>query len=256
MTIISSSSSFSPNLFLHLNHHSAPTVIGLGLSLRRRPITKPNIKLRRRHLQRCRAVFADDAPFAAAIGACMLTSLVLPVAGSHEDDEEGESAMNTSDTRFAVMGIMSFIPYFNWLSWIFALLDTGNRRYAVYAIVYLAPYLRSNLSISPEDSWLPIASILFCIVHIQLEASIRNGDIQGFQLFRNVTDQLSSKKGHLNHHQEISKQGMAKDNKNLPSAQDHLRDIGDWEDTQRPLQSHQPLSEDLNDDEEEERSKH
>ncbi|QHO11171.1 hypothetical protein HN51_068997 [Arachis hypogaea] len=115
---------------------------------------------------------------------------------------------------------------------------------------------KSNLSISPEDSLLPIASILFCIVHIQLEASIRNGDIQGFQLFRNVTDQFSSKKGHLNHHQEISKQGMAKDNKNLPSTQDHLRDIGDWKDTQRPLQSHQPLSEDLNDDEEEERSKH
>lgn len=102
--------------------------------------------------------------------------------------------------------------------------------------------VRSNLSISPEDSWLPIASILFCIVHIQvspvfelwfanvfsycffksspfvlrmienftlqLEASIRNGDIQGFRLFRNVVDQQSSstkKKGRLNRHQEMSK---------------------------------------------------
>ncbi|KAK7281564.1 hypothetical protein RIF29_09669 [Crotalaria pallida] len=25
----------------------------------------------------------------------------------------------------------------------------------------------TNLSLSPEESWLPIASILFCIVHIQ-----------------------------------------------------------------------------------------
>ncbi|MED6218100.1 hypothetical protein PIB30_023815 [Stylosanthes scabra] len=247
MTIISSFP--SPNVSLRLNHPPASSVIGLGLTLR--PITKPNLKLRRRQLQlqRCRAVFADDAPFAAAIGACMLTSLVFPVPSSREDDEEGESAMNTTDARFAVMGIMSFIPYFNWLSWIFALIDTGNRRYAVYAIVYLAPYLRSNLSINPEDSWLPIASILFCIVHIQLEASIRNGDIQGFQLFRNVTGQFSSKKGRFNNHQGVSKQGMDKENKNLQSAQDHLTDIGDWEDTQRPLH--------LDDEEEEqERSKH
>lgn len=27
---------------------------------------------------------------------------------------------------------------------------------------------RSNLSLSPEESWLPVASILFCIVHVQV----------------------------------------------------------------------------------------
>lgn len=31
-------------------------------------------------------------------------------------------------------------------------------------------FIRSNLSLSPEESWLPIASILFCIVHIQVRA--------------------------------------------------------------------------------------
>ncbi|XP_014520038.1 uncharacterized protein LOC106777046 [Vigna radiata var. radiata] len=206
----------------------------------------------------CKAVFTDDAPFAAAIGACMFTSLLLPVAASREDDEDADSAVTTTDARLAVMGILSFIPYFNWLSWVFAWLDTGKRRYAVYALVYMAPYLRSNLSLSPEESWLPIASILFCIVHIQLEASIRNGDIQGFQLFRNVADQLPSnnrKKSHVNQHQETTEEGSTKGKKNLPHAQEQSRDIGGWEDSHTPLQPRQHLNEDLDDDIKE-RNKH
>lgn len=62
----------------------------------------------------CRAEFSNDAPFAAAIGACMLSSLVLPVT-TPEDDGGGGSPMDSTDARFAVMGIVSFIPYFNWL---------------------------------------------------------------------------------------------------------------------------------------------
>jgi len=31
---------------------------------------------------------------------------------------------------------------FCWQSWVFAWLDTGKRRYAIYSLVYLAPYLR------------------------------------------------------------------------------------------------------------------
>lgn len=218
---------------------------------------KRNFKFNRDHHRQssCKAVFADDAPFAAAIGACMLTSLILPVPVTTEDEEE--SSLTSTDTRLAVMGIMSFIPYFNWLSWVFAWLDTGNRRYAAYSLVYLAPYLRSNLSISPEDSWLPIASILFCIVHIQLEASIRNGDIQGFRLFRNVMDQQSSstkKKERLNRHQEMSK-GRKNEKKNLLSAEEQSRDIGGWEDSQRPVEYQQRLHDTIDGDSED-KSKH
>ncbi|GAU18955.1 hypothetical protein TSUD_229450 [Trifolium subterraneum] len=211
---------------------------------------KPNFKFKSDHRKiSCKAVFFDDAPFAAAIGACMLTSLIFPVSVATEEEEE--SAITSTDTRLAVMGIMSFIPFFNWLSWVFAWLDTGNRRYAVYSLVYLAPYLRSNLSISPEDSWLPIASILFCIVHIQLEASLRNGDIQGFQLFRNVLNQQSSsrkkKKGHLNRHQEMSKGSK--------NEKEDSRDIRGWEDSQSPLEHQQHLN-DIIDGDDEERNKH
>lgn len=61
----------------------------------------------------CRAELSHDAPFAAAIGASMLSSLILPVPASSEED--GDAALDTTDARFAVMGIISFIPYFNWL---------------------------------------------------------------------------------------------------------------------------------------------
>ncbi|XP_078439851.1 zinc finger matrin-type protein [Wolffia australiana] len=131
-----------------------------------------------------RVQIPEEAPFAAAIGASILFSLAFPVPGrSGEDADEGsDSGFDFGDTRFAVMAILSLIPYFNWMSWIFAWLDTGRQRYLVYAAVYLAPYIRSNLSISPEESFLPIASILACILHVQLEESIRNGDIDAIKL--------------------------------------------------------------------------
>uniref|UniRef100_K3Y9G4 Uncharacterized protein n=1 Tax=Setaria italica TaxID=4555 RepID=K3Y9G4_SETIT len=139
----------------------------------------------RRRALACRADLQQDAPFAAAIGACVLASLVLPPPtprGEAREEVEEDGDFGATDTRMGVMGIISFLPYFNWLSWIFAWLDSGRRRYLVYAAVYLAPYLRANLSMSPDESWLPIASIFICILHIQLEAGIRSGDIESFNL--------------------------------------------------------------------------
>ncbi|XP_028798710.1 uncharacterized protein LOC114754132 isoform X2 [Neltuma alba] len=177
----------------------------------------------------CRAHLVDDGPFSVAIGACMLTSLLFPVSDGQQE-EDGDSAIDGTDTR----------------------------RYAVYALVYLAPYLRSNLSLSPEESWLPIASIIFCIIHIQLEASIRNGDIQGFQIFREVSNQISSakrKKDHLNQKEEMS-QGSKKENRNLPPVQEQSRDIGDWEDPQRSTSFHQKTTNDNLLEDDDDNSKH
>ncbi|XP_039007350.1 uncharacterized protein LOC120135058 [Hibiscus syriacus] len=192
-----------------------------------RLLSKPQKKIKRGI---CRAEFSPDAPLAAAIGACMLGSLLLPVADTRDEDGGG-SAIEEGDTRTAVMGIISFIPYFNWLSWVFAWLDTGKRRYAVYSIVYLAPYLRSSLSLSPEDSWLPIASIIFCIVHVQLEASLKNGDIQGFQIFNQAAKRLSSRSrvedSHFDGHQEPEMR--KREHRNLPDAEEQARnEIKKW----------------------------
>ncbi|KAF8405130.1 hypothetical protein HHK36_010028 [Tetracentron sinense] len=59
-----------------------------------------------------------------------------------------------------VIGIMSFIPSFNLLSWVFAGLDTGRWCYGVHSIVYLAPSLRKNFSLLPH----PIFIKLFKVV--------------------------------------------------------------------------------------------
>ncbi|XP_076900891.1 uncharacterized protein LOC143555166 [Bidens hawaiensis] len=162
-----------------------------------------NLRIRNRS---CRAVLLHDAPFAGAIGACILNSLIFPPE-VRTDDEDSESMIDPADARFSVMGIISFIPYFNWMSWVFALMDTGDKRYAAYAIVYLAPYLRSNLSLLTDESWLPVASILLGILHIQLEASIKNGDILNLPLFK--------RKKH--------EQGTRKDEGSLASAINKLR---------------------------------
>ncbi|XP_019160627.1 PREDICTED: uncharacterized protein LOC109157164 [Ipomoea nil] len=180
---------------------------------------RKSLNQRRFGIGRCRAELANDAPIAVAIGACILNSLVFPVTPS-PDEEETDSVIDSADARFAVMGIISFIPYFNWMSWVFAWLDTGKRRYAVYAIVYLAPYLRTNLSLSPEESWLPIASILLCILHIQLEASIKDGDIQGLQFFSEARKHLSTFTGKTD--STIYEEEIMPDHKNLP--------LGQWRD--------------------------
>ncbi|KAL0725033.1 hypothetical protein Bca4012_039632 [Brassica carinata] len=86
------------------------------------PQQNPNSKLSRKGKAKrliCRADFSQDAPLASAIGACILSSFVFPVAKRVEDEEEEEgeenSAIVSTDMRIAAMGIISFIPYFNWL---------------------------------------------------------------------------------------------------------------------------------------------
>ncbi|CAN6240643.1 unnamed protein product [Urochloa humidicola] len=179
----------------------------------------------RRAAVACRADLQQDAPFAAAIGSCVLASLVLPPPkprGEEGEDVEDGGEFGATDTRMAVMGIISFLPYFNWLSWIFAWLDSGRRRYLVYAAVYLAPYLRANLSLSPDESWLPIASIFVCILHIQLEAGIRSGDIESFNFIERAWKLIfpraaKEKDGH--HRNKRDSIGMGdRHNRRIPSA--------------------------------------
>jgi hypothetical protein len=65
----------------------------------------------------CRADLQQDAPFAAAIGACVLASLAFPPRkprGEEEGDDE-DGVLGATDTRMGVMGIISLLPYFNWL---------------------------------------------------------------------------------------------------------------------------------------------
>eukprot|EP00249_Psilotum_nudum_P016728 c25964_g1_i2 orf=183-1079(+) len=145
----------------------------------------------------CRAELVYDAPFAVAIGACVLVSLIFPLQDIQ--DNEGErtpgdfSLMGASDVRYGTMSIISFIPLFNWLAWVFAWLDTSERRYLIYSIVYLAPYIRTGFSLSTDDSWLPAASLIACIIHVQLEISVNTGGQEGMEFFKDATNFFSTK---------------------------------------------------------------
>ncbi|KAJ3680169.1 hypothetical protein LUZ60_016447 [Juncus effusus] len=181
-------------------------------------------KTHRKALQRnkpfvCKAELVHDAPFAIALGACVLTSVVSPVKTGGEE-EDGGGAMDSTDTRLAVMAIISILPYFNWLGWVFAWMDSGRQRYLIYSLVYLAPYLRTNFSLSPEESWLPIASILICILHVQLETSIKNGDLDGFRI-------PFSRKKESRVKRTIIK-GHGKTEKKLPSSNESKDKLRDW----------------------------
>ncbi|KAK6947985.1 hypothetical protein RJ641_001458 [Dillenia turbinata] len=237
LTLSSSASTLcNPNRSLDAIPSPLTTRVRLMCYFNRAP--RQRSKRGRRNGGICKAAggveLSSDAPVAFAIGACILHSLLFPVSvGPEEEDDQEDDASSLSliastDVRLAAMGIIGFIPFFNWLSWIFAWMDTGKQRYAVYAIVYMAPYLRSNFSLSPEESWLPLASILFCIVHIQLEASIRNGDLQGFQFFNQAAKNISSITEKKSGRHGTSK-GELEETRNLPSAHEHLRDeIRGW----------------------------
>lgn len=192
----------------------------------------------------CRSELSHDAPLAVAIGTCVLNSIVFPVRDK-SNDEDGESM---EDVRYAAMGIISFIPLFNWLSWVFAWLDTGRQRYLVYAIVYLFPYIRTDLSLSPEDSWLPIASILICILHIQLEISLKSGGLQDFHLFgdpsRLLSDNIRGKRlqeelGSLLEKFQTSKLGkeeVEEEPVELPSEEEETKmEFEEWDDKMKSL---------------------
>ncbi|KAL6556238.1 hypothetical protein OROGR_005526 [Orobanche gracilis] len=236
----------SPSVVLILKPRYSPSP---GGSIQTRYNQLKNLKQQQRRSRdgKCRAEFSADAPVAMAIGACLLNSLVFPPTPSRED-LAAESLIDSSDARFAVMGVISFIPYFNWMSWVFAWLDTGKRRYAVYAIVYLAPYLRSNLSLSPEESWLPIASILLCILHIQLEASIKDGDVQGFQVLNQAAKLLSSIMQKKNTKEFDAKEGEKDFYNMLSEGEGYSNEVQDWT-TGKSFKDHEELNDDKEDNE-------
>eukprot|EP00250_Pteridium_aquilinum_P014561 c22062_g1_i1 orf=259-1104(-) len=126
----------------------------------------------------CRSEFAQDAPFVVAIGACVLSSLILIKNDDKKIEHSTDAALGGDDVRNGAMTIISFIPLFNWLGWVFAWLDTNEQRYLLYASVYLAPYVRNGFSLSSDENWLLLLSYMACIGHVQLEISAQSGGLE------------------------------------------------------------------------------
>lgn len=102
---------------LHHSHKPLKVITTTELELQKLIFLINNIVifLQRKKIKRgiCRAEFSHDAPFVIAIGTCMFSSLVLATPAN--DEEDAETVLDSTDARLAVMGIISFIPYFNWL---------------------------------------------------------------------------------------------------------------------------------------------
>jgi len=109
---------------------------------------------------RCKAVLLHDAPFAGAIGACILNSLIFPPPVGPNDNEDADSMIDSADARFAVMGIISFIPYFNWMVR-FTLLFTSFPSLHTY-ILFIYLY----------DLWLIIKWLMCFIVSVCVELGV------------------------------------------------------------------------------------
>lgn len=159
---------------------------------------KPSKALKR--LQRstkrglCRSEFAQDAPFVIAIGACIFSSLALVKQDDEKVEHSRNAALGEDDVRNGAMTVISFIPLFNWLGWVFAWLDTNEQRYLVYASVYLAPYVRTGFSFSSDENWLLLLSYLACIAHVQVEISAQTGGIElGNTFLKDGLKQLQKK---------------------------------------------------------------
>lgn len=129
------------------------------------------------------ASLLEDAPFAASILASIAITCapILPfvqrsTVPRKESDSYTDGEFSLTDVRYGVMTLISFIPIFNWMTWIFAWLDSKDGKYLAFAAVYAAPYLKSGLSVSPEESWLPLASFLACIFHVQADNVVNSGN--------------------------------------------------------------------------------
>ncbi|KAH7291898.1 hypothetical protein KP509_29G041100 [Ceratopteris richardii] len=134
---------------------------------------KNDTKLTKRTEKRtCRSELFHDAPFVIAIGACVFNSLLL----QEKDEEQPTGApLGEDDVRNGAVTIISFIPLFNWLGWIFLWMDTNDQRYLFYAFAYLAPYARTGFSFASNENWLVLLGYLTCIMHTQLEIQSQTG---------------------------------------------------------------------------------
>ncbi|WCJ26617.1 hypothetical protein M5689_008422 [Euphorbia peplus] len=106
------------------------------------------------------------------------------------------------------------------------------------------------MSLSPEESWLPIASIVLGIIRVQIERSIKNGDLEGLQLFGEAANSVSAmiKRKEQSKDQQGSSDGQ--EHGSLPSAKDQLRnEIGQWEVPRKPRKHPEHSNGDWEDDE-------
>jgi len=105
--------------------------------------------------------------------------------GASWGDEDGPLASGEG-LKWALMAILSVMPGLNWAPWALAAVDADRARdrYALYAGLYVAPWLLSSgLGVSSGLSWVAFATVLVGVAHVQVEraAVFRRGGALGLR---------------------------------------------------------------------------
>ncbi|KAH7430134.1 hypothetical protein KP509_09G085200 [Ceratopteris richardii] len=140
-----------------MSRFSGSNVLGVAV------MKRESLKLTKTNIQKiiCRSDLLDNAPFLIAIAASIIISLVA-------EGNEGEHGTE-KQVRNDFATLISVIPLFNWLAWLYLFLDTRDVRHLMFASVYIAPYIKTGFSLSPGETFLLTLGYVTCVYHIQLE---------------------------------------------------------------------------------------
>ncbi|KAK9793713.1 hypothetical protein WJX73_005632 [Symbiochloris irregularis] len=91
----------------------------------------------------------------------------LQPRGQAQDAEDEESR----GVQWGVMSVISFLPLFDWLAWVFAAQEDPERgqEYYTFAFLYALPILTNGLQ---QDAF-TIAAVLACAAHVQVERIVQ-----------------------------------------------------------------------------------
>lgn len=119
-----------------------------------------------------------------------LTWSGLPVISASNKQKEQRNNVDDEDAigvKWGVMTLLSFLPLFNWLAWIFAAFEDKDRAsfYYILAILYGAPQLNAGF----QQNWFSVATLLAGILHVQAERlADEKGVAQKFTLDSNLQE--------------------------------------------------------------------
>lgn len=117
------------------------------------------------------AVVKNVASLATGVG--ILAALgwsAIPVIPSPKGNDPSSKAVSEEDAegvKWGLMSVISCLPIFNWLAWIFAGFEDEERATFYYALATL--YAIPQVSAGFQPNWFSIATLIAGVAHVQVE---------------------------------------------------------------------------------------
>lgn len=101
-----------------------------------------------------------------------LSALPILTGDSKERNErryyQPDAGEGADNVKWSVMGVLSFLPFFNPMIWVFAALDEDADASALYwsfAFLYACPYLANGVQVDAFT----LLTLAACVAHVQIE---------------------------------------------------------------------------------------